>query len=510
MPKLLFSIWRYYYFLLLPLFFVLHVNNHYFGLIHPAIVATRWLAYSALTAAIYLLVLLIYKNRGKAAAFTSIFLVIFFGFGATKTFLATIPVIAAMAAYRYFLPLVLLALLLLFFYFKRRSSPLPRFTRFASLTIVVVTVLELAKLSMNTVTHAARKNDLGDPDNSIAAAFRPCAGCTTPDIYFLIFDEFTSSDCLKKNFGYSNDTLDSYLYKNHFFVSRSSQSNYSFTTFSIPATVDMQYLRLPPGYTDARAEDLSRGEYSFFNNNTFKVLEKQGYSIHNYSFFDAKDHPAAFGEYFKDLQGAYFDVETLYGRVKKDIGSFFTHPFSSSSPQEDSLLKRDYYMSRSNYLQNTIRMANAGIGGQDHSKKNFFFIHIMLPHDPYIYNADGSLGGYHHPDSLKGYLEQVKYAGKVLVNMIDGIQKASAGKAVIIAQGDHGFKGWRGNGNYESKAFQNLNAIYFPDSTYTGFYDGVSPVNTFRLVFNHYFHTNLPLLKDESKQVFFRSGKNLF
>ncbi len=43
---------------------------------------------------------------------------------------------------------------------------------------------------------------------------------------------------------------------------------------------------------------------------------------------------------------------------------------------------------------------------------------------------------------------------------------------------------------------KNLNAYYFPDGGSPQVYDSVSPVNTFRIIFNRYFGADLPLLPD--------------
>jgi hypothetical protein len=43
-----------------------------------------------------------------------------------------------------------------------------------------------------------------------------------------------------------------------------------------------------------------------------------------------------------------------------------------------------------------------------------------------------------------------------------------------------------------------LNAWYVPDGRDIGLYPEISPVNTFRLLFNAYFDTDLPILPDES------------
>ena len=41
-----------------------------------------------------------------------------------------------------------------------------------------------------------------------------------------------------------------------------------------------------------------------------------------------------------------------------------------------------------------------------------------------------------------------------------------------------------------------LNAYYFPDGDYTALYDDITPVNTFRVVFNEYFRAGYRLLED--------------
>ena len=44
--------------------------------------------------------------------------------------------------------------------------------------------------------------------------------------------------------------------------------------------------------------------------------------------------------------------------------------------------------------------------------------------------------------------------------------------------------------------FSTLNAIYFPDQNQDILYDGITPVNTFRIVFNEYFNASYPILDD--------------
>ncbi len=64
---------------------------------------------------------------------------------------------------------------------------------------------------------------------------------------------------------------------------------------------------------------------------------------------------------------------------------------------------------------------------------------------------------------------------------------------IIIIQGDHGF--WTGTN------LPILNAYYLPGDAADALYPTISPVNSFRLIFDHYFGTDLGLLEDASYLV---------
>jgi hypothetical protein len=75
---------------------------------------------------------------------------------------------------------------------------------------------------------------------------------------------------------------------------------------------------------------------------------------------------------------------------------------------------------------------------------------------------------------------------------------------VIVLQSDHGdekFLDWDApTSQGVSVRSAILNAIYYSDQVYDEFYPTMTPVNTFRVVFNHWFGTQYPLLFDK---VFF-------
>ena len=72
--------------------------------------------------------------------------------------------------------------------------------------------------------------------------------------------------------------------------------------------------------------------------------------------------------------------------------------------------------------------------------------------------------------------------------------------SIIIIQSDHGYDFGI---NYENPSdmslkqrFSILNAIYLPYGDEDVFYEGITPVNTFRIIFNEYFGTSYEILED--------------
>ena len=103
---------------------------------------------------------------------------------------------------------------------------------------------------------------------------------------------------------------------------------------------------------------------------------------------------------------------------------------------------------------------------------------------------------------MQGYRNQVRYLNEKLKMVVDSIRGGSDRPPVIIIQGDHGPGSRLSLDSLEDtnarKRFSILNAYHLPAGGEEDLYDSISPVNTFRVVFNHYFGTNYPLLADRS------------
>jgi len=110
---------------------------------------------------------------------------------------------------------------------------------------------------------------------------------------------------------------------------------------------------------------------------------------------------------------------------------------------------------------------------------------------------------YEYDEFIEGYRNQLAFVNKRLQIAIDEILLQSSHPPIIIVQADHGPDarldfGWKIQNTYLPERMSILNAYYFPDQDYEALYEDITPVNTFRIIFNNYFGTDYELLGDKS------------
>jgi hypothetical protein len=142
----------------------------------------------------------------------------------------------------------------------------------------------------------------------------------------------------------------------------------------------------------------------------------------------------------------------------------------------------------------------------------FVFAHFLIPHEPYIFDGNGNCVTEQHKlgkQIKSNYLEQVIYVNNELKRFVETVLSDTIRPAIIMLQADEGpvpqrFESKLRRGRWHQATRKELwqkagilNAYYFPRGDYESLYDGISPVNSFRVVFNQYFGTDFELLPDE-------------
>jgi hypothetical protein len=145
--------------------------------------------------------------------------------------------------------------------------------------------------------------------------------------------------------------------------------------------------------------------------------------------------------------------------------------------------------------------------GNIKDKPIFAFIHIVLPHPPFIFGPNGESIIPGNPisseiwDEKVAYIDQLKFANKEITKVIEKILDENE-KSIIILQSDHGSGfdiDWKNpDKSMMSQRLSILNAYYAPEISKNQFHENITPVNSFRIVFNEYFNGNYEMLEDRN------------
>jgi hypothetical protein len=475
---------------------VLHGYNENFGLISFPVIALLFLKYCLYTVLITIVAALVHRRMERIFVFSLLLLVVFFFYGAVQDWLSAFAG-KFFYSYKFLLTLVVIVIVTASWLIKKWRVPV-RAVRFFRLLLIVLTALELLvlgykflKSDKQSLAYASKQVPLTSLDS--------CS--TRPDIYFIVFDGFTSTAALKSEFAFDNSALDSVLAENGFFVSSGSASNYNVTPFSLASTLNMEYLQ--PGLEDENisSKRFLKGIETLRQSRLPHFLAQHQYKVINYGCFDLEDSKTATRPYFYETYASQVDNQTLFSRLKRDLGWIIATRFLITG----KFRVPGYYNESKNYhLYRNRYNYEAVLGELQRSEPapRFVYAHLMLPHEPFYLDAAGQ------PNSdtaiIKGtinnrsaYVGQVQYASKLISAIAAQARQPGTRPRVVIIEGDHGYRLFE-EGADRRKEFPNLNAYYFTGQDYSRLYDGISPVNSFRVVFNQYFCQDLPMLRDSS------------
>ena len=319
---------------------------------------------------------------------------------------------------------------------------------------------------------------------------------TTPDIYYIILDGHARSDVLSEIYGVDNSRFINFLKKRGFYVASQSHSNYGQTALSLSSSLNFNYLE---ARMELLPESSDRGPLvNLINDNDVRrFLKKAGYRTVAFNNGFPVTEMVQADEFIQESDGLNnFEISLLLDSLG---GQELTEPILDSYRQR--------ILGTEEKLKSLVNDPEAG------PEPKFVFAHFILPHPPFVFQADGSPrlsldsgDGSHYSglpeDYWAGYREQVQYADRMAEEIITYILEHSQREPIIIIQGDHGsgyHLDWESQENScLRERFSILNAYYLPGKKKVNLYSSITPVNSFRVVFNAYFKANLPMLPDRS------------
>lgn len=324
-----------------------------------------------------------------------------------------------------------------------------------------------------------------------AVTVDPDATIARPDVYVILLDAYARGDTLAQ-FGFDNEPFLGSLEERGFDVYPDSTSNYPWTMLTVPSMLQMEYVHdfsvpIPP-----KPPQQDRVVWEHTNHSAaVGNFRKLGYEIYSTAAHSAPTELKDVDHYLDDGSVNEFEGYLLQGASEIDVLL--------------SLVDRNWLpeQHRSHVLSNFADLDQ--LAAEPHPRPRFVWAHIIGPHAPLVFHADGSLfpppsciplacdlGAGDVPtlglkDFVRRYTEEVAYLNTRVSRLVDEILGHDPA-SVIILLSDHGSRYDPADPDEE---FHNLFAAYTPG--HPRLYETVAtPVNTFRLIFGAYFGANAP------------------
>lgn len=329
-----------------------------------------------------------------------------------------------------------------------------------------------------------------------------------PDIYYIILDAYGRQDILQEFYEFDNSSFLNDLSARGFYVAEESSSNYIQTMLSLSSSLNMDYLQTlkSDGVKIENREDLAN---LIDNNKVRSLLAQNGYQLISFRNEYKATIPSA-EIYYDDSQSGLAYPVTAFESIL--IDHTMARVLSYYPGFNRALIEMPYDTHRRHILSAFARLREVPALDGNY----FVYAHIIAPHPPFIFNEKGEVLTHDMPFTLNdanhyirdhsqksyitGYRRQIQYVNTLVLETIDAILARSTTPPIIIIQGDHGPGAHLHWGSLENtipaERFSILNAYYFPDQEYELLYPSISPVNSFRVLFNHFFGTDFNLLPD--------------
>lgn len=390
----------------------------------------------------------------------------------------------------------------------KRSIDLMASTKFMNLIGIVLVVYPVFKV----VNHSVNISIGEEMAQEFAVtALKPHALSgegDLPDIYYIILDTYTRADALMNDFGFDNSSFLEELRATGFYVADCSRSNYSFTQASLSTSLNMVYLPELDQLLDEFGLDTddvwlllkqslvreqlqaigyktvafdTGYEWSRIENaDIYLSLSKDPFRLQLIEPFEAMLIKSTLGLVLTDLQNKFFLTQT--DRLLEGINKI-NFPYRS-------------FVERQLFILDQLPKIPSYPGPK------FVFVHLLIPHVPHVFGPEGEIitdtryygGGL--DDAInddffrRGYVNEIRFINSRMLDIKESLIRDSETPPIIVIQGDSGVT----KGNW----LKIFNAYYLQGEQNLKLYPTISPVNTFRLIFDSYFGTDYGLLSDVS------------
>ncbi|HWI91376.1 MAG TPA: sulfatase-like hydrolase/transferase [Flavisolibacter sp.] len=488
---------------LLPVFFVTHNYQQYYGLVSSSVAFRLGLTILLFFFLFSLLLFVLTKHLNKSLQLVTLFGFIILFFGVLKDFLQLSLHAHFLSKYLVLIPIIIISSIFLTRTVIKKKD-FRRSNLFLNTLILFFLAVDISMLA--AFRSASLHNNLLIKNNSLKPSkFRPTD--EMPNVYFLVFDSYPGTSFLRQHMNYDNTPFNQKLKDKGFYIVRSPKSNYNRTAFSIASTLNFSYLKNIEKNHYISPKDYAEANLTIKEAIVPQFFEHLNYSVYNLSVFDiGHSAPIHRETFFTMPEKNILLYNTLPQRLKDDLlwnlleGKYAIPLVQKIFARNEVEVQKEN--EQKNFFNRKALDSLLKITSQKTNFPKFVYAHFYLPHPPFFYDENGKENNIKYimtKSSLENkdlFLSYLKYTNKIIEELIDIINRTSSNKSVIIVQSDHGFRDFAGSEKCPECFFKNYSAIYFPDKDYSTLYDTLSNINTFPILLNKYFDSKIPLQKD--------------
>lgn len=461
------------------------------------------------------ILLILIKNPLKSALVTILFLFLFYSYGHINLIARSWSIFGyPIGRHRTLLPIYGLFFTFIAWLIIKTKRDLSGSVRFLNAFSVILLIFPFYQIITYQIGEFQAQRQRDQP-SSETAVVQVADDITPPDVYYILVDGYPREDFIVNFLGSSNFGFLESLEERGFYVAHCSMSNYSDTRFSLASTLNMTYLDdgqnkpevvFPGSILDSMIR--SGGVQKNFSDLGYKIITfESGYKWLRWEASNLHLDPTEERKMLF-LRGGLNGFEQLLLNTTA-VKFILDIPYLINRSQLNSLENfvnnpRVAHRERVLFALDQLSLIPDSIPGP-----KLVYAHIIFPHPPFILDANGNYLQNSPSDELSAYADQISYLDQRLIEIIDKLIPNSDPKPIIIIQGDHG-----ATIDYEDLNIDKanrlgiLNAYYFPENTnnddataqdiYRNLYPEITPVNTFRVIFDQYFGGNFGLLADKS------------
>jgi hypothetical protein len=342
-----------------------------------------------------------------------------------------------------------------------------------------------------------------------------------PDIYYILLEDYASQQTLQSQMGFDNSAFLNNLATEGFYNVPNASSNYPYTVNSVASTLSANYLSDP---VNKFSSSLNQTMIPYFDTSRLSPVIAQLKSIgYQYDllgdWYETSNYsPLADHTYTNDDEIVVFNhrydlddftdnqvQQSLFWQIIQPGLSFGHYRLLGYNTESNT----DQIQSQLSELRT---IASQPAGGK------FVFSQILVPHNYFYYNADGSINTNPNEDNTGATVatkdtNEIQYINSQISPIIAQIMKNTGGKANIILQSDEGPSPLALNHGIYDVTTQNqqenqgnmtkmsqrdlqmkygvLASYYIPGASTSDLAMAADPVNIFRLVFNTNFSGGL-------------------